>query len=87
MGRAIRLHLVLRGFVGLESLDVETLSGTARASNWRLLVSAAACWKRWIKWIIASLDINAAFLKGLACQELAEATGEKGRVACVALPP
>eukprot|EP00959_Pyramimonas_sp_CCMP1952_P048678 1016670-Pyramimonas_sp.AAC.1 len=28
-----------------------------------------------------------AFLEGLACQELAEAIGEKGRVACFALPP
>eukprot|EP00959_Pyramimonas_sp_CCMP1952_P386772 8105944-Pyramimonas_sp.AAC.1 len=28
-----------------------------------------------------------AFLKGLACQEIAEATGEKKRVVCFTLPP
>eukprot|EP00959_Pyramimonas_sp_CCMP1952_P006757 141316-Pyramimonas_sp.AAC.1 len=84
MKRPIPLRLVLRGFMDLEAFDVETFSGTARRSSQRLLATTAACKKQLI---IASLDINMAFLKGLAYQELAEATGEKERVVCFTLPP
>eukprot|EP00959_Pyramimonas_sp_CCMP1952_P430893 9024277-Pyramimonas_sp.AAC.1 len=70
--------------VDLEAFDVETCSGTARRSSQRLLASAAACKKQWV---IASLDISMAFLKELAYQELAEAIGEKERVACCTPPP
>eukprot|EP00959_Pyramimonas_sp_CCMP1952_P058241 1215902-Pyramimonas_sp.AAC.1 len=56
----------------------------ARRSNQGLLVSTAACQKQWI---IASLDINMAFLQGLTYKELAEATDEKERAACFTLPP
>eukprot|EP00959_Pyramimonas_sp_CCMP1952_P143162 2997360-Pyramimonas_sp.AAC.1 len=84
MERAIRLRLVLRGFMDLEAFDVETCSGTARRPIQRLLASAAACKKQWI---IASLGINMAFLEGLTYQELAGATGENERVACSILPP
>eukprot|EP00959_Pyramimonas_sp_CCMP1952_P187168 3913939-Pyramimonas_sp.AAC.1 len=68
----------------LEAYDVETFPGTARWSSQRLLASTAARRKQWI---IASLDINMAFLGGLTGQGLAEATGEKERVACFTLPP
>eukprot|EP00959_Pyramimonas_sp_CCMP1952_P443619 9287120-Pyramimonas_sp.AAC.1 len=68
----------------LEAFDVETCSGTARPSSQRLLASMAACKKQWI---IASLDINMAFLKRLTYHELAEATGEKERAVCFTLPP
>eukprot|EP00959_Pyramimonas_sp_CCMP1952_P380631 7974685-Pyramimonas_sp.AAC.1 len=64
----------------LEAFDVETVSGTARRSSQRLLAISAACKKQWV---IASLDINMAFLEGLTYQELAEATGV---VYCI-LPP
>eukprot|EP00959_Pyramimonas_sp_CCMP1952_P037103 776274-Pyramimonas_sp.AAC.1 len=84
MERAIRPRLILRGFMDLEAFDVETFSGTARRSSQRLLASAAACETQWI---IASLDINVAFLKGLTYQELAETTGEKERLECFTLPP
>eukprot|EP00959_Pyramimonas_sp_CCMP1952_P474320 9503254-Pyramimonas_sp.AAC.1 len=77
MERTIRLRLVLRVFMDLEAFDVEAFSGTARRSSQRLLASAAACKKQWI---IASLDINTAFLQGFTYQELAEATGEKEHV-------
>eukprot|EP00959_Pyramimonas_sp_CCMP1952_P080098 1674536-Pyramimonas_sp.AAC.1 len=40
-----------------------------------------------MQWVIASLDISMAFLKGLTYQELAEATGETERVVCFTLPP
>ena len=79
MERTIRLRLVLRGFWDFQAFDVETYSGTARRANQRLLASTAACKKHWI---IASLDINMAFLKGLTYRELAEATGEKEREVC-----
>eukprot|EP00959_Pyramimonas_sp_CCMP1952_P060937 1272965-Pyramimonas_sp.AAC.1 len=75
MERTIRLRLVFRGSMGLEAFDVETVSGTARRSSQRLLASTAACKEQWV---IASLDINMAFLEGLTYQELAEATGEQG---------
>eukprot|EP00959_Pyramimonas_sp_CCMP1952_P297909 6231807-Pyramimonas_sp.AAC.1 len=84
MERTIRLRLVLRGCMGLESVDVETCPGTVRRSSQRLLASTAARKKQWI---IASLDINMASLKGLTYQELAEATGDKERVVRFALPP
>eukprot|EP00959_Pyramimonas_sp_CCMP1952_P058073 1212314-Pyramimonas_sp.AAC.1 len=84
MERAIGSRSVLRGNVGLEAFDVETFSGTARRSSQRLLASAAARRKQRA---IASVGINAASLKELAYQGLAEATGEKQRVACFALPP
>eukprot|EP00959_Pyramimonas_sp_CCMP1952_P420296 8803192-Pyramimonas_sp.AAC.1 len=70
MEHAIILRLVLRGFMGLEALGVEAISGTARRSSQRSLASAAACRKHWIT---ASLDINMAFLKWVACQDLSEA--------------
>eukprot|EP00959_Pyramimonas_sp_CCMP1952_P202886 4243159-Pyramimonas_sp.AAC.1 len=60
MERTIRLRLVLRGFMDPEAFDVETFSGTARRSIQRLFSSTAACKKQWI---IASLDIDMAFLK------------------------
>eukprot|EP00959_Pyramimonas_sp_CCMP1952_P016053 339526-Pyramimonas_sp.AAC.1 len=66
MERTIRLRLVLRGFTDLEAFDVETFSWTTRRSSQRLFASAAACKKQWI---IASLDINMAVLKGLTYQE------------------
>eukprot|EP00959_Pyramimonas_sp_CCMP1952_P287280 6008116-Pyramimonas_sp.AAC.1 len=57
-----------------EAFDVETLSGTARRQSRRLLASEAACHP---EWILASLDIDKAFLEGLAYEELAHATGEE----------
>ena len=84
MERTMRLRLVLRGFMDLQAVDVETYSGTARRANQRLLASTAACKKHWV---IASLDINMAFLKGLTYREPAEATGEKEREVCFTLPP
>eukprot|EP00959_Pyramimonas_sp_CCMP1952_P328605 6879696-Pyramimonas_sp.AAC.1 len=64
--------------------DAVTFSGAARRPSQRLLASAATCKKQCI---IASFDIYTAFSKGLTYQELAEATGEKDRVACFILPP
>eukprot|EP00959_Pyramimonas_sp_CCMP1952_P290037 6066038-Pyramimonas_sp.AAC.1 len=55
MERAIRLRLVLRGFMDLKAFDAETFSGTARRPSQRLLASTAACNEQWL---IASLDIK-----------------------------
>ena len=52
--------------------------------NAHLLAIEAACHA---DWILASLDIDKAFLKGLTYKELADATGEKERVVCCTLPP
>eukprot|EP00959_Pyramimonas_sp_CCMP1952_P123655 2584922-Pyramimonas_sp.AAC.1 len=41
MERAIRLRLVLRGFMDVEAFDAETFSETARRSSQTLLASAA----------------------------------------------
>eukprot|EP00959_Pyramimonas_sp_CCMP1952_P283803 5932468-Pyramimonas_sp.AAC.2 len=84
MERTIRLRLVLRGFMGPEAFDVETFTGTVRRSSQGVLASTASRKKQWI---IASVDINMAFLKGLTDQELDEATGEKECVVCLTLPP
>eukprot|EP00959_Pyramimonas_sp_CCMP1952_P188322 3938441-Pyramimonas_sp.AAC.1 len=61
----IRQRLVLRVLMGLKVFDVGTCSGTARRSSQRVLASTAACKQ---KWVIASLDINMALLKGLTYQ-------------------
>eukprot|EP00959_Pyramimonas_sp_CCMP1952_P252896 5283063-Pyramimonas_sp.AAC.1 len=76
MERTMRLLRVLRSVMGVEAFDVEALSGTARRANQRLLASAAACNTQWI---MTSMDIDKAFLKGLTYRALAEATGEKER--------
>eukprot|EP00959_Pyramimonas_sp_CCMP1952_P010372 217320-Pyramimonas_sp.AAC.1 len=82
--KTIRLRLALRGFMDTEAFDVETFSGTARRQSQRLLASEAACHP---EWILASMDMDKAFLKGLTYEELAHATGEGARMVCFALPP
>jgi len=82
--RIIRMRLVLRGFMDIEAFSIDTFSGTARRSSQRLLASEAACHPHWI---LASLDIDKAFLKGFTYKELADATGEKERCVCFRLPP
>eukprot|EP00959_Pyramimonas_sp_CCMP1952_P299445 6263155-Pyramimonas_sp.AAC.1 len=68
MERTMRLRLALRGFMGVEAFDVETIAGTARRASQGLLASASVC------------DIDMIFLKGLTYRELAEVLGEKDRV-------
>ena len=80
----IRMRLVLRGFMDIEALGLDTFAGTARRQSQRILASEAACQP---EWIVASLDIEKAFLKGFTYKELAEATGEKERVVCCNLRP
>ena len=82
--RRIRMRMVLRGFMDLEAFSLDTFSGTAKRTSQRILASEAACHK---DWILASLDIDKAFLKGFTYKELAEATGERERVVCFKLPP
>eukprot|EP00974_Lingulodinium_polyedra_P103749 10041710-Lingulodinium_polyedra.AAC.1 len=67
-----------------EAFSVDAFSGTAKRSSQIILASATACHKYWI---LASLDIDKAFLKGFSYAELAQATGEQERIACFALPP
>ena len=82
--KIIRMRLCLRGFMDIEAFSLDTFSGTAKRSSQRTLASEAACHE---DWIIASLDIDTAFLQGFTYKELAEATGEKERVVCFRLPP
>ena len=72
--RTIRMRLVLRGFMDIEAFPLDTFSGTAKRTNQRLLASEVA---GQTDWVIASLDVDKAFLKCLTYKELAEATGEK----------
>eukprot|EP00959_Pyramimonas_sp_CCMP1952_P079999 1672246-Pyramimonas_sp.AAC.1 len=82
--KTIRIRLILRGFMDTEVFDVETFSGIARRQSQRLLASEAACHP---EWILASMGIDKAFLKGLKYEELAHATGEETRMVCFTLPP
>ena len=84
MKRIIRMRLVLRGFQDTEAFDLDTFAGTAKRQSQRILASQAACNPGWI---IASLDIDKAFLQGYTYKELADATGEKERLVCFKLPP
>eukprot|EP00959_Pyramimonas_sp_CCMP1952_P322405 6746625-Pyramimonas_sp.AAC.1 len=82
--KAFRLRFVLRGFMDTGAFDVETFSGTARRQSQRLPASEAACHP---EWILASMGIDTAFLKGLTYEELAHATGGETRTVCFTLPP
>ena len=82
--KIIRMRLVLRGFMDIEAFSLDTFSGTAKRSSQRMLASEASCHD---DYIIASLDIDKAFLKGFTYAELAQATGEKERKVCFRLPP
>eukprot|EP00974_Lingulodinium_polyedra_P032236 3104717-Lingulodinium_polyedra.AAC.1 len=66
------------------AFSVDTFSGTAKRTSQIILASEAACHK---DWILASLDIDKAFLKGFTYVELAAATGEQERIVCFTLPP
>ena len=78
------MRLVLRGFMDHEAFSLDTYSGTAKRQSQRLLASEAACHP---DFILASLDIDKAFLKGFTYKELADATGEKERDVFFTLPP
>ena len=82
--RIIRMRLVLRGFMDHEAFSLDTYSGTAKRQSQRILASEAACHP---EFILASLDIDKAFLKGFTYKELADATGEKERDVFFILPP
>eukprot|EP00959_Pyramimonas_sp_CCMP1952_P457865 9475662-Pyramimonas_sp.AAC.1 len=75
--RTMRLRLVLRGSIDVEAFGVDTSSGTARRASQRLLAGPAACKK---PGVMASMDIEEAFLQGLTYRELAEVTGEEERI-------
>ena len=61
----IRMRLCLRGFQDTEAYNVETFAGTASRRSQRMLASEAACNP---DWIIASLDVDKAFLNGVHLQ-------------------
>eukprot|EP00974_Lingulodinium_polyedra_P015811 1534319-Lingulodinium_polyedra.AAC.1 len=52
--------LGVRGFMDWEAFSVDTFSGAAKRSSQIFLASEAACRK---DWVLASLDIDKAFLK------------------------
>ena len=68
----------------LDAFSLDTLSRTARIGSQRLLASEAACNP---EWILASLDVDKAFLKGFTYKELADATGDPERTVHFKLPP
>ena len=82
--KIIRMRLVLRGFMDTEAFSLDTYSGTAKRTSQRILASEAACHP---DFILASLDIDTAFLQGFTYKELAEATGESERMVCFKLLP
>ena len=54
------MRLVLRGFMDWEAFSIDTFSGTAKRQSQRILASEAACHP---DWILASMDVDKAFLK------------------------
>ena len=58
--KIMRMRLVLRGFMDIDAFSLDTFSGTARRTSQRILASEAAAHP---DWILASLDIDKAFLK------------------------
>lgn len=75
----MRMRLALRGLMDLEAFGLDNFSGSARRTSQRILASEAACNT---DFILASLDVDKAFLKGFAYT-----TGEKERTVCFKLPP
>ena len=84
MTKIIRMRLVLRRFMDSEAYSIETFAGTARRTSQRILASEAACHP---DWIIASIDVDKACLKGYTHKELAAKTGEPERQVYFTLPP
>ena len=80
--REIRLPVLLCGFMDLVTVD--TSSGAAQRGSQRLLVSTAACNKRWMT---TPLDIDKAILAGITYEQLATATGESECTIRYTLPP
>ena len=70
--RIIRMRLVLRGFQDYFAHLRERYSGTASRNSQKLLCSRCACMPGFI---VATFDIEKAFLQGMTVQEVSGATG------------
>ena len=73
--KIIRMRLVLRGFMDWEAFSIDTFSGTAKRTSQRMLASEAACHK---DWILASMDVDKAFLKRLHVRGTGQGHGRAG---------
>ena len=74
--KLLRMRMTLRGFKDLEADRLVKYAATVSRQSQRLISSEAACHDNWI---IISIDVNKAFLKGLTYDELAKLTGEPRR--------
>ena len=81
--KLLRMRMTLRGFKDLEADRLVKYAATASRQSQRLISSEAACHDNWI---IISIDVNKAFLKGLTYDELAKLTGEPRRHVAFTLP-
>ena len=72
--RAIKARLIARGFKDLQATrgDLHTFSGTASFSSQRVVNATAAQYG----FVLCTIDISAAFLKGTSFHQIAEITGE-----------
>eukprot|EP00959_Pyramimonas_sp_CCMP1952_P395683 8290927-Pyramimonas_sp.AAC.1 len=82
--RIIRMRLCLRGFEDYFAYERENYSGTASRQSQRLINSETACRPTWV---LATIDIEKAFLQGLTTAEVAACTGEEQEVTHFTLPP
>ena len=72
--RIIKARLTARGFKGTQAFEdnLKTYSGTASKWSQRAVDAHASQ----MQYTLLSMDISAAFLKGMAYQEIARVTGE-----------
>jgi hypothetical protein len=73
--REVKARLCVRGFKDREAMELETFAGTATRWGQRMVYSIAAQ-HGWMLW---SMDISMAFLRGLTFTEISERTGAKQR--------
>lgn len=83
--RIVKARLTARGFKDIQAYaeNIATFSGTSSKSAQRAINGFVAQHE----YVLFSMDISAAFLKGLTFQEIAELTGEPLRSVQFVMPP
>ena len=81
--RIIRMRMCIRGFQDWFAHEHDTFAGTVTRLSQKLVASEAACHPGWI---IATIDVEKAFLQGMTYAEIQATTGEAGRFVYFTLP-
>ena len=82
--RIIRRSMALRGIRDMDAGALQTFAGTAKQASHRLPSSEAACKP---DRVYVAVDVEKAFLQGMACEEVHQEVGDAPREVNFTLPP